>query len=212
MDPNPNVIIRVLNEIPYQQLDQVFQQYPQLSIYRPMYQLGIDESYYYQPNFDITERALYTEEQILNSLSSVDAYRQNHPVGFLSYKLYNTIKDLPVLDGKPLITMDILLNWWYLYILDHNLLQETTIRTDSLIKYTFDIRDDSFPIVMLQEYLAKEISLDPTINVSRDVYQQLFDISSRLRRSLNKYRSKLESIQPEVSYLQHVLSFEQSIM
>lgn len=207
------VAIRILNQLPYSTLDQLFEMNPDLSQrYRALYELGIIEytqlgiNNQNQPN----PLALRIETNLQHSLDNPIIYFQYHPPGLLSAKMTSIMNRLSniTINDQEVYTMEMLLNWWYIFIVINKLLLPNDfIQPNQIMDTLFAADYNQYGLIpgqpfhrsFLQLLLMNHISYDINLELTPDITQFLFQESVNLRTDLAYYRNILEATQGQPS-------------
>ena len=208
-----DIAIRILNDMPYDILDTIFQRSQELSLmYRPLYELGIRNSKRIRPQVNIGSNDL------LNSLNDINTYFQYHSIGLLSIKVTNFMGLTFIIDGRAPYTMEMLLNWWFTYLITNGLLVDNgDIQSDRRMDELFEeeyvkldiIKGSRFRRTLLTEILSYNFETNENIELTQQELQSLFSAAQQLRAFLTQGQAKLINTNPKPeSFLEQALKYE----
>lgn len=217
-----DIAIRILNEIPYSELGNIFRENRDLwERYGELYRLGIEEYRKYG-------RENVYDGEIENSegwYESREEYFYHNQLGLLSNEIsaimkeYTEISSLVIGDitvgGRQVYTMDMLLNWWYVYIAMNGLqLEDGNIRSDMVMDALFADEYRKYGIssgIYSRNYvsmiLVNHFTTDIQINADEEQLELLYREAIRLREMLGEYAEILNVPIEERTFLESVIQY-----
>ena len=216
-----DIAIRILNEIPYSELEGLFRENEDLwERYGELYRLGIEEYIKYG---DIDG-----EMEIgggVGEYETMDEYFEKNRLGLLSNEIsaimreYNKISSIIIGDitvgGRQVYTMEMLLNWWYIYVGMNGLqLEDGNIRSDMIMDALFADEYRKYGIsygIYSRNYLSmilvNHFTGDIQINADDELLELLYDEALRLREMLGEYTKILNVYEPRKTFLESVIEY-----
>lgn len=212
-----NLAIRVMNEIPYETLNQMFRDYPDLAAsYQKIYDWEINE----RAKPESPELSKYIQDYemaLINSLSDSNTYWRFHPPGLLSHEMTNAMElHDPNVGGRGIYSMEMLLHLWFGYVMRNQYSNlDGTIQPDKIMNILLAdgyrrfglIPGQSFRRGLLPQLLESHFEPNVNLQLPSEVQNRLFQTSEQLRGNLQPYHNQLATI-PTNTFLEQALKFE----